>query len=180
MVWRRSGDKPLSEPMMVRLPTHICVTRPQWVTGNWTPRKQISVKFEYIKRTNFIQETECRLQIAANCFGFNVLALVCFSEQHVTVSVQTHVSCVTGKIADALDTSCVILCSELSITINSVHEKLLKNARLRFLGNIWWIKGCVSKSWKFDVRSGMVSHQVKPYAKKRWQLGACLRFSGIG
>ena len=25
------GDKPLSEPMMVRLPTHICVTRPQWV-----------------------------------------------------------------------------------------------------------------------------------------------------
>ena len=27
--WRRPGDKPLSEPMMVRLPTHICVTRPQ-------------------------------------------------------------------------------------------------------------------------------------------------------
>ena len=23
MAWRRSGDKPLSEPMMVRLPTHI-------------------------------------------------------------------------------------------------------------------------------------------------------------
>ena len=31
MDWRRSGDNPLSEPMMVRLPTHICVTRPQWV-----------------------------------------------------------------------------------------------------------------------------------------------------
>ena len=31
MAWRRPGDKPLSEPMMVRLPTHICVTRPQWV-----------------------------------------------------------------------------------------------------------------------------------------------------
>ena len=30
MAWRRPGDKPLSEPMMVRLPTHICVTRPQW------------------------------------------------------------------------------------------------------------------------------------------------------
>ena len=25
MAWRRSGDKPLSEPMMARLPTHICV-----------------------------------------------------------------------------------------------------------------------------------------------------------
>ena len=31
MAWRRPGDKPLSEPMMVKLPTHICVTRPQWV-----------------------------------------------------------------------------------------------------------------------------------------------------
>ena len=29
MAWRRPGDKPLSEPMMVRLRTHICVTRPQ-------------------------------------------------------------------------------------------------------------------------------------------------------
>ena len=34
MAWRRPGDKPLSEPMMVRLPTHICVTRPQWVKWN--------------------------------------------------------------------------------------------------------------------------------------------------
>ena len=34
MAWRRPGDKPLSGPMMVRLPTHICVTRPQWV-NHW-------------------------------------------------------------------------------------------------------------------------------------------------
>ena len=31
MGWRRPGDKPLSEPMMVCLLTHICVTWPQWV-----------------------------------------------------------------------------------------------------------------------------------------------------
>ena len=31
MAWCGPGDKPLSEPMVVRLPTHICVTRPQWV-----------------------------------------------------------------------------------------------------------------------------------------------------
>ena len=31
MAWRRPGDKPLSEPMMINLPTHICVSRPQWV-----------------------------------------------------------------------------------------------------------------------------------------------------
>ena len=34
MAWRRAGDKPLSEPMMVSLLTHICVTRPQWVKLN--------------------------------------------------------------------------------------------------------------------------------------------------
>ena len=31
MAWRQPGDKPLSEPMLVRPLTHICVTRPQWV-----------------------------------------------------------------------------------------------------------------------------------------------------
>ena len=35
MAWRRSGDKPSSEPMMVSLLTHICVTRPQWVNETW-------------------------------------------------------------------------------------------------------------------------------------------------
>ena len=29
MAWRRPGDKQLSEPMIARLPTHMCVTRPQ-------------------------------------------------------------------------------------------------------------------------------------------------------
>ena len=27
--------KPLSEPIMIRLPTHICVTRPQWVKSSF-------------------------------------------------------------------------------------------------------------------------------------------------
>ena len=38
-----TGDKPLSEPRMVSLPTHICVTRPQWVNGNdgWHLPQQI-------------------------------------------------------------------------------------------------------------------------------------------
>ena len=34
MAWRRPGDKPLSEPMMVCLLTHICITRPQWVNAS--------------------------------------------------------------------------------------------------------------------------------------------------
>ena len=31
MAWCRLGNKPLSEPMMVSLLMHICVTQPQWL-----------------------------------------------------------------------------------------------------------------------------------------------------
>ena len=37
MAWRRPGDKPLTESMVVILPTHRCVTRPQCVKP-YTPR----------------------------------------------------------------------------------------------------------------------------------------------
>ena len=36
MAWGRSGDKPLSEPMIASLLTHICVTGTQWVNGHWS------------------------------------------------------------------------------------------------------------------------------------------------
>ena len=35
MAWRQPGDKPLSEPVMVRSLPHICVARPQWVKHNF-------------------------------------------------------------------------------------------------------------------------------------------------
>ena len=37
MAWLRPGDKPLSEPKMDNLLTHICVTQPQWVKCKKTP-----------------------------------------------------------------------------------------------------------------------------------------------
>ena len=43
MAWRRPGDKPLSEPMMVNLLTHICVTRPQWV-NQWQQKVRFHLK----------------------------------------------------------------------------------------------------------------------------------------
>ena len=45
MAWRRPGDKPLPEPMMVSLLTHLCVTRPQWVKRfHWLFPAEFSVK----------------------------------------------------------------------------------------------------------------------------------------
>ena len=53
MAWGRPGDKPLSEPMMVSLLTHICVNRPQWVKA----RKQRMWKSQYKANTimNWVQ-----------------------------------------------------------------------------------------------------------------------------
>ena len=34
MAWCRPDDKPLSEPVMARLPMHICITQPEWIKGN--------------------------------------------------------------------------------------------------------------------------------------------------
>ena len=43
MAWRRPGDKPLSEPMLVFVPTHICITRPQWVKNGCGVVKRVPI-----------------------------------------------------------------------------------------------------------------------------------------
>ena len=53
MAWRRSGDKPLSEPMMVSLLTHICVTRPQWVNDTHLPNIILNLHWIYFPLPNF-------------------------------------------------------------------------------------------------------------------------------
>ena len=45
MACRCPGDKPISEGMMVNLPTHVCVSRTQWVNYNY---KKIVVKISAI------------------------------------------------------------------------------------------------------------------------------------
>ena len=50
MAWRRPGDKPLSEPMMVSLLTHIFVTRPQWVKNcDWDTGNEINNEKPYLQ-----------------------------------------------------------------------------------------------------------------------------------
>ena len=58
MAWRRPGDKPLSGPMMVRLPTHICVTRPQWV-NTWS-HQSFQPWWSTFWKSIFKQQLGCR------------------------------------------------------------------------------------------------------------------------
>ena len=61
IAWRRSGDKPLSESMMVTLLTHICVTRPQGVNpyhvGPWGPFQKClrGLKFSSLDEIHIFQ-----------------------------------------------------------------------------------------------------------------------------
>ena len=48
MAWRWPGAKPLSEPMLVFVPTHICVTRPQWVKSTSEVSSFILSLFAYM------------------------------------------------------------------------------------------------------------------------------------
>ena len=81
MAWRRPGDKPLSEPMMVSLPTHICVTRPQWVKWNKLQpldfnKKNHGSTIIVISNNN---HTHCQLQWIRNDPHFDGEVPDCFS-----------------------------------------------------------------------------------------------------
>ena len=100
MGWRRPGDKPLSGPMMVRLPTHIYVTRPQWV--NWTiGRKNSLTNKRWVPSDWKINEKKTNLKykvIDETCSRYDMIRL-------------TYCTCVClyfacGCVADMQDTGC--------------------------------------------------------------------------
>ena len=53
MAWRRSGNKPLSEPRMGSLLTHICVTRPQRVKQNFGSNVDMWINIQQLAHTKF-------------------------------------------------------------------------------------------------------------------------------
>ena len=57
MAWRRQGDKPLSEPIMVSLLTHICVTRPQLLKSNGRKFSQVSIESRSLQHTSLYAES---------------------------------------------------------------------------------------------------------------------------
>ena len=68
MAWHRPGDRPLSEPRMVSLPKHICVTRPQWV--NSSPNSDTYMRQSI--GSALVQITACRLFGAKWYFNQNI------------------------------------------------------------------------------------------------------------
>ena len=59
MAWRRSGDKPLSEPRIVSLLTHRCVTRPQWVKYEQKKTSQSNMCLLWIRSLVYSPHLTC-------------------------------------------------------------------------------------------------------------------------
>ena len=70
LAWRRRGDRPLSEPMMVNLPTHIFVTRPQWVKASQAFSRDLSpfIQNSLSQIIEIFHLTECKPWFVPNVF----------------------------------------------------------------------------------------------------------------
>ena len=67
MAWRRPGDKPLSEPMVGILLTHICVTRPQWVNLHlWGP-------LAFIPDYYYLNTLKTSIQVVFKIYIFEII-----------------------------------------------------------------------------------------------------------
>ena len=74
MAWRRPGDKPLSEPMMVSLLTHICVTRPQWVKRYQITESRMSQDMPTKSRkSRMSQDIPTKFNLSSITMGSNYL-----------------------------------------------------------------------------------------------------------
>ena len=78
MAWCRPGNKPLSEPMVVNLPTHICVARPQWVKELVIWESVLAVH-QFLFISMFVSHASMHylliLQIFIHFFNFQMLYL---------------------------------------------------------------------------------------------------------
>ena len=87
MAWSRPGDKPLCEAMLVFVPTHICIARPQWVnehkeegqcqpcettsenTTSWIfPVKFLWISTQFLLSLHVIHEILVRIRCNPYCF----------------------------------------------------------------------------------------------------------------
>ena len=72
MAWRRPGDKPLSEPMMVSFLTQVCVTQHQWVkTSAGTSMSQRHI-FVHVAAVWYLRATAMFLLLLHNSIGNEV------------------------------------------------------------------------------------------------------------
>ena len=92
MAWRRPGDKPLSEPMMVRLPTHICVIPPQWVNRCCLFDYMRKLMEIYVSFSGWLFDYTQSYQVPFLCAGaaFVMSSLTCIPMKRISTWQKRH------------------------------------------------------------------------------------------
>ena len=119
MTRRSPGDKPLSEPMMVSLLTHVCITKSPWVKGAmilmkfalhgeilfklWILKKKFNAYFHLVVllqiRTNhaaFLHAFKCRMQ------NGSLLCRESYVRRYINRFWSTHLSQFFGQTIDGV------------------------------------------------------------------------------
>ena len=130
MAWHRPGNKPLSEPMMVNLLTHTCVTRPQWVkhfSNKLLKVFHVVHEFVYFFRCDGV-EKGCRDLTKSRDYPITIMATInrCGITNH---QIQWH-ACIFDKTMEYL-----IPCTALMATnLRAVRADCARDCRC-LLGN---------------------------------------------
>ena len=102
MVWRRPGDKPISEPVMVSLLTHICVFRPQLVNEKLGRVSSVKVWVDFFGAANFIEWPVVILKIISSTIWSTVLCDVWYMFFALTIPILLSISPFHSKILPTL------------------------------------------------------------------------------
>ena len=124
MAWRRPGDKPLSEPMVVySLLAHICATQPQWVNVPWL----YSV---YIISMQHIITSECSWRATTDM------------HQHDALVVNRHSAISNNHVNSTITSVAWIKPRDTEVTSQLLNKQCSgeagRSATIWFLCN-WWV-----------------------------------------
>ena len=125
MAWHHWGDKPLSEPMMVSLLTHICVTLPQWV------KMDITIRLVLVNARCMINYYQFHMHIYMYING-----LVQERHNSSVLAMKSHLSCINPLIWDPKLTMAVTTyVSAPNSTRPSADSAIITNRYLFFQGS---------------------------------------------
>ena len=134
MVWRQTGDKPLSEPMMGSVLKHICVTRPQWVKRLFHALRVIQNKKAH----------EVKQEFSNNCLNawksWSLTHCGLVMQQYGNIQISVNTGSGNGLLPDSakplpesmFDISSVRFCS---IHLSAISQEKLKISILYAIGN---------------------------------------------
>ena len=140
VVWRRPGDKPLSEPMMVSLLTRVCVARPQWVINvlagdSHMPLSRFflvisSLEWKYLTKFHVIVYRHKLTHIHITLFFF----IFCMSREnhasdYTTNLIPSHLMCCVkvclfGKSSKVLDLRMALMASCWVISVSVFNLRI--------------------------------------------------------